>query len=179
MIGQTVSDILTFECFGAHFRRPSWILRQTGSGLFFSWFLMMARSYGENFVTIGQTVFKILRFSFCGSYFRRPSWILVEPKLDGVWLCLMMAWSFCENFVTIGQTVSDILRFEYFAAHFRPPSWIFHQTGTRLGFSGLQWWYEAAMKISWRSVKRSLRYCDFRFQYLFPAAILDFGPNRN
>jgi len=39
----------------------------------FFWFLMMARSYGENFVTIGQTVFKILRFPFFITYFRRPS----------------------------------------------------------------------------------------------------------
>ena len=126
---------MRFECFGAHFQLPPWILVRTRNGLGFV-FLMMARSFDENFMTIGQTVFKILRFSFFGTCFPRPSWILVRTGSGLFFWFLMMAWSYDENFMTIGQTVSesDVLRFECFGAHFRQLSWIFRQTGSRLFF---------------------------------------------
>ena len=144
----------------------------------FLWFQMMPRSYGENFMTIGQAVFKLLRFSFSLVISGGHLGFWSEPLIRWCFLCLMVLWSFHENFVMIGQTVSDILRFECFGARFRPPSWILCQTGSWLFF--LVWNDARKLQLKFHDDRPNGLEATaiFVFRHLFPAAILDFLPNR-
>ena len=89
-----------------------------------------------------------------------------------------MARSYDKNFVTIGQMVFKILRFSFFGAYFRRPSWILDRTEIRLVF-GVS---HDGMKLLWKfgnDRSNGLRYIEiWVFCRSFPAAILNFPPNR-
>jgi len=114
----------------------------------------------SNFVNIGQTVAQILGFYGFPKWRPPPSWIFENSNS---YMLIRLRGQICVtvlNLIKIGRSGAEIWWFFYFHDGSRPPSWLF-----KIAILNVLWYKEcqcvSPCQISWKSVKRLRRYCDF------------------